>query len=251
MSYMSRFYVPTKNIGEREILIDGEEAHHVIDVMRLSVGDNVVIFDGTGTEYSGSIKKIDGRDGRVSVEITSSKTKISEDPVHVTLAQAIPKKGKMDYIVEKATELGVSCVIPLLTERTIVRPDEAGSGKKTSRWHKIAVEAAKQCGRSDVPDVKEVTFYKDLVRAADGYDLCLLACLTDTTVPLRDSLLGFKAGRVLVLIGPEGDFSPAEMDMMSSRSNCRSVTLGPRVLKSDTAGLFVLAVLDYEFSKPI
>lgn len=246
---MSRFYVPTSNIGERYITIDGEEAHHVIDVMRLKDGDAVVVFDGTGDEYTGFIAKIDTRDRKVTVEIVRSDKRSFSSAADITLAQAIPKKGKMDHIVEKATELGVNRIIPMVTERTIVRPDSTGAGKKSSRWRRIALEAAKQCGRTSLPAVDDVTSYKDVVARADEYDLCLFACLSEHVVPLKASLAGFKGGKMIVFIGPEGDFTPEETSLIADKGNCRLVSLGKRVLKSDTAGLFVLSVLDYEFSR--
>ena len=246
---MSRFYVPPQNIGEKYITIDGDEAHHVIDVMRLGDGDTVVVFDGTGDEYAGFITGIDPRAKKVTVEIVRSEKRSYASSVEVTLAQAIPKKDKMDYIAEKATELGAARIIPMVTGRTVVRPDEAGSGKKTARWQKIAVEAAKQCGRTDLNVVDGVTLFKDVAARADEYDLCLFACLSEKVVPLKQALDGFKSGRIIVFIGPEGDFAPEEISHMANKGNCRFVSLGGRVLKSDTAGLFVLSVLDYEFSR--
>ncbi len=244
---MSRFYVPKENVKGKNIVIDGKEAHHILDVMRLKDGDTVVVFDGTGNEYSGFIKDIDARARRLNVEIVRTEKPPRDSMPEVTLAQAIPKKGKMAYIVEKATELGVSNVIPFISERTVVKPDRAGRKKKTERWQKIAVEAAKQCGRTGIPVVGDVVEFEDLAKRINEYDLSLLACLSGETVPLKDTLAGFKAGKILVLIGPEGDFTPEEAKM-ADRDNCRFVSLGRRVLKSDTAGLFVLSALNYEFT---
>lgn len=246
---MSRFYVPPANIGKSSIKVDGDEAHHAIAVMRLKEGDSVVIFDGTGREFICRVTGVDAKSGTMTARIVKeSDYKERTAPAEITLAQALPKKGKMDYIVEKATELGVSRIVPLITERTIVRPGEDGAGKKTSRWKKIAVEAAKQCRRLSVPEVEDVKSFKDLAAMSGGYDLCLLACLTDKTVPLKEPLASFRSGRILVLIGPEGDFTPQEVSLMEKTSNCRLVSLGERVLKSDTAGLFVLSAIIYQLS---
>jgi 16S rRNA (uracil1498-N3)-methyltransferase len=154
----------------------------------------------------------------------------------------------MDYIVEKATELGVERVIPLVSERTIVRPDDAGRQKKVARWNKIAAEAAKQCGRIDVPEVQEVSRYEDVIKGLDDYDLVLFAHLYEKTVPMKEAIKDLKSGRIIVFIGPEGDFTPNEVKALKDRGNCKFISLGKRVLKSDTAGLFVLAALNYEFS---
>ncbi|MFQ5953052.1 MAG: RsmE family RNA methyltransferase [Candidatus Omnitrophota bacterium] len=248
---MSRFYVPKENVDlkRNEIVIGGEEAHHIIDVMRLKDEDSIVVFDGTGVEYSGFIKKVNLRSKVVTVEVVRTSKPAPEKMPEITLAQAIPKKAKMEYIVEKATELGVSRVIPLVSARTIVRPDEAGRGKKVLRWEKIAAEAAKQCGRVDVPVIEEITKYEDLAnKDLDEYDLVLLAHISGETEPIKKVLSGFKSGKVIVFIGPEGDFTPSEISMLTPKGNCRPITLGRRVLRSDTAGLFVLSVLNYEFS---
>ncbi|MEA3488961.1 MAG: 16S rRNA (uracil(1498)-N(3))-methyltransferase [Candidatus Omnitrophota bacterium] len=244
---MSRFYVPKENVGEREIVVNGKEAHHILDVMRMQDGDEVVVFDGTGKEYTGFIKDADRRSGKMIIEIVRQKRPAAESIPEITLAQAVPKQSKIDYIIEKATELGVSRIVPLITERTIVRPDAGGSGKKLERWRKIAVEASKQCGRTSVPKVEEITDFKDMVKMTDRYDLVLLACLAERSISIKDSLSGFKTGKVLVFIGPEGDFTPEER-RLADRDNCRFVSLGRRVLRSDTAGLFVLSVLNYEYS---
>lgn len=246
---MSRFYVPPHNVGERYITIDGDEAHHVINVMRLRDGDTVVVFDGTGDEYAGFITGIDPRARKVTVEIVRSEKRSCASPVEVTLAQAMPKKDKMDHIAEKATELGAVRIIPMVTRRTVARPDEAGAGKRSARWQKIAVEAAKQCGRADLNVVDGVSDFKDVAASVDEYDLCLFACLSEKVMPLKQALRGFKSGRIIVFIGPEGDFAPEEISLMVDKGNCRFVSLGDRVLKSDTAGLFVLSVLSYEFSR--
>ena len=243
---MSRFYVPKENVGKNEIIVRGKEARHILDVMRLRDNDKIVVFDGTGKEYAGFIKKTDKRSRKVVIEIIRVDRPSLENTPEVTLAQAIPKKDKMDYIVEKATELGVARIIPLVTDRTIVRPGDAGGKKKIDRWRKKAIEASKQCGRRSVPDISEIRAYKDLLGSIDQYDLVLMACLAEGTVFLKKALTGFEAGRILVFIGPEGDFTPEEM-RMADKDNCKFVSLGRRVLRSDTAGLFVLAALNYEF----
>jgi len=244
---MSRFYVPRENVGERQIRIDGREAHHILDVMRMKEGDEVVVFDGTGNEYTGFIKDADPKAGELAVEVVKTRKPQAGSMPEVTVAQAIPKKSKMDHIVEKATELGASAIIPLITERTIVRPDKESCRKKVLRWRAISVEASKQCGRADVPRVTGIKDFSEAVKEANCYDLVLLACLGGDTVSIKDSLAGFTTGKVLVFIGPEGDFTPEER-RAADRDNCRFISLGSRVLKSDTAALFVLSVLNYEFS---
>ena len=243
---MSRFYAHKENVRDNIIVIDGQEAKHILNVMRLGENDKVVVFDGTGKEYTGFIKETKPKS--LTVEIVSVRTPKYGKLPEITLVQALPKKGKMDYIVEKATELGVKSIIPVLSERTIVKIDEDKASLKSDRWRKIAHEAAKQCGRTDVPEVSDAKKFYDIIKKISDFDLAFMGCLSDDTVNLRDAISGFTSGKVIIFIGPEGDFSPEEIKI-AKEANCKTVTFGKRVLKSDTAGLYVLSVLNYEFSK--
>ena len=153
----------------------------------------------------------------------------------------------MDYIVEKATELGVSSIIPLITSRTIPVWDDDKRKLAVERWRKIATEASKQCGRVDIPSIDQIKEFSDFTAKITDYDLALIAALDDSAVKLKESLSGFGGGRVAIAIGPEGDFTPAEI-AQAKACGCKLVNLGSRVLKSDTAGLFVLAILNYELT---
>jgi len=243
---MSRFYVPKENVKENTIFIEGQEARHILNVMRLTGGDKVVVFDGTGKEYTGFIKE--AKPKSLTVEIISIKTPNKEGIPEITLVQAVPKKGKMDYIVEKATELGVHSIIPVLSERTVVKIEAGKITNRVSRWKKIAGGAAKQCGRVSIPEIGDVQKFYNVVDAIDKYDLSLMACLSEGTIPLKEAISDFETGKIIIFIGPEGDFTPDEIKMAESTSS-RLISLGGRVLKSDTAGLYLLSVLNYEFSK--
>jgi len=252
---MSRFYTSPENIKDNTILIDGQEARHILNVMRLKENDKVVVFDGTGKEYTGFIKEIHRRQGfggqakpkALTVEVVTTRVPKPEALPEITLAQAIPKKGKMDYIVEKATELGVSDIIPFVSERTIVKIDREKGEGRVRRWRRIAKEAAKQCGRTDIPEVKSAQKFYNVIDNVNDYDLCLVACLAEDRISIKDALSDFRTGKIIVFIGPEGDFTPDEITMAKD-INCKFISLGKRVLKSDTAGIFVLSVLNYELS---
>lgn len=242
---MSRFYVPKESIRGNIITIRGQEAHHIIDVMRLKKLDKVVTFDGTGREYSGFIKDIKPR--LVTVEVIQSRTPFGRETSRITLVQAIPKKDKMDYIVEKSTELGVHSIIPVVTRRTIPDWDESKRSSHVQRWRKLATEASKQCGRADIPQVEDIRPFSDCLEGLGDYDLALIAALDDAAVNLKEAIADFMGGKVIVAIGPEGDFAPDEVEQ-ARKAGFRLVSLGSRVLKSDTAGLAVMAILNYEFS---
>lgn len=242
---MSRFYVPKESVRGNIINISGKEAHHILDVMRLKVPDKVVTFDGTGKEYTGFIKEV--RAKSAIIEIVETRMPRGRESSGITLVQAIPKKEKMDYIVEKATELGVSKIIPLVTDRTIPNWDAPKKAASVERWRKIAMEASKQCGRADIPEIDSIKNFRDIAAEASSYDLALIAALDEKAIKLKDALKGFAGGKVLIAIGPEGDFTAGEIE--EARDNgFKLVSLGSRVLKSDTAGLFVLAILNYELT---
>ena len=242
---MSRFYVPKDAVREGAIFVSGDEAHHILDVMRLKVSDEVVAFDGSGKEYIGFVKEA----GRKSLTIQISRTREAAGIAskRLTLIQAIPKKEKMDYIVEKATELGVGSIVPMITERTIVRWDDDKKDSAVKRWQRIAREAAKQCGRLDIPVIEPVRSFAEIAKDIERYDRVLLAALSDGAIGLRQALKDFNGKDIAVAIGPEGDFTPDEIKSMR-QANVTLVNLGRLVLKSDTAGLAVLAILSYELS---
>jgi len=243
---MSRFYAPRENVKGNNILIDGDEAHHILAVMRLKQSDKVVVFDGSGKEYTGFIKE--AKPKSLIVEIISTKTPRPGSLPEITLVQALPKKHKMDYIIEKATELGVASVIPVVSERTVVKVTEEKAAQKIRRWRKIATAASKQCGRRDIPGIMPVAKFYNVIDSVNDYDLALMACFAEDTVSVESALSEFESGKIIVFIGPEGDFTPAEI-AMAGDANCRFISLGPRVLKSDTAGIFLLSVLNYELSR--
>lgn len=241
---MSRFYAPVKNIDDKIIRVEGEEAHHIINVMRLKEADDVVVFDGTGREYAGFIDKIDKTRKIAFIEVVSTSKPDPGRMPKVTLAQAVPKKQKMDYIVEKATELGASSIKAILTRRTIVRPSQAASERMRERWLKLAKASAKQCGRATLPDISGPERLKELVGTFNDYDLVLMAVPSAGKNSFKRALNEFATGKVLVIIGPEGGFSEEEITLTGA-GNCHHINLGPYILKSDTAGLFVLSALLY------
>ena len=242
---MSRFYISKDSVKGNIISITGSEAHHILDVMRLKKSDKVAVFDGTGIEYAGIIKETKPKSLRI--EILETRAADVNEKVKITLMQAIPKKEKMDYIVEKATELGVASIAPLVTERTIVRWDDEKKNASVERWRRIAREASKQCGRADIPEVGHIKDFDEIVKAKSAYGLSLIAALSDDAAPIKEVLAGFKGKDIAIVIGPEGDFTPREIDLAEA-CGFKTVNLGSRVLKSDTAGLVTLAILNYEYS---
>lgn len=239
---MSRFYVPPDSVSNGKIIIRGDELHHAKDVMRLGAGDEIVVFDGTGKEYYGIIEKADRERMIASIEKTVERKTGS---CGFTLVQAIPKSDKMDLIIEKATELGVEKIIPVLTARTVARPDTKGGSLKAGRWRKIALVAAKQCGRSTIPEVSDITRFEDSLKKIKGRELIVMPCLYDDTRRLKEVLSGKRPASAAVFIGPEGDFTKEEVEAAKA-VGAIPVSLGAEVLRSETAAISVLSVINYE-----
>ncbi len=242
---MSRFFVSPEKVKKDKIIVDGSEAHHILTVMRLKENDPVVVFDGTGKQYEGFISSSDRKKKTLVIEVIKTEKPLANTLPEITLAQAIPKKDKMKYILEKSTELGISAIIPIITERTIVRP-EGFSTQKIQRWKRIVTSASKQCGRVSVPEIQNPAYLKDIINNVSEYDMCIVASLHGKTVPLKNVFENTKPRRILVFIGPEGGFTPDEVKLCND--NFKFVSLGKNVLKSDTAGLFVLSAVNYEYS---
>ena len=285
---MSKFFVPPECIKNNVALIGGAEAHHILNVMRLKRGDKICAFDGRGKLYQGRI--LDTENKTVKLKIESVAKDLSPSNLEITLVQALPKKNKMDYIIEKCTELGVHSIIPTQTSRTVVKLNKDKAALRLMRWQKIAREAAKQCGRTTIPRVKDLTSWPDALSALNNFDLKLLFHLGKKTKKLKDVLSWYRRGysryhceilhfvqdrpspslkaedencikllpkaiflrqnrvrRVAIFIGPEGDFTPDEA-ARAEGAGCIAVSLGKNVLKTDTAALYALAMINYEFS---
>lgn len=246
---MHRFYVRPQEWNPDALLLTGPEAHHCRNVLRLHPGDRAVLFNGRGREITAEITSLDPR------EVTLRKQHESSTPplrCRITLGQAIPKGKNMDLIVQKAVEIGASEIVPIISDRTIVRLDEDDAAQKQAKWQTIAIEAAKQCGQNWLPEVQTPrTLAQFFARGHALFDLQLIGSLQSDAQHLRTILSEYftehaePPTRVLIVIGPEGDFTPAELALARSHG-CRGITLGPIVLRVETAAIYCLSVLSYE-----
>jgi 16S rRNA (uracil1498-N3)-methyltransferase len=241
---MPRFFIDENNISEQHIYIRGDEARHIRNVLRMKPGDSIILCDGRGMDY---ISVIEGfEEGMVAALIKETKSSCSEPPIEVTLYQGLPKSDKMDFIIQKSVELGVCRIIPVITERTVVRfKDKKDMEKKKERWQRISHEAAKQCGRGIIPEVSFPVSYDDAVESARGAGLALIPYEKCMDSSLKECLHGSEERSAAVFIGPEGGFSDNEIKKAVS-SGIKPVTLGNRILRTETAGLAVLIILMYE-----
>ncbi|HEY5891607.1 MAG TPA: 16S rRNA (uracil(1498)-N(3))-methyltransferase [Chthoniobacterales bacterium] len=245
---MHRFHIPPTDWNPDALVLSPGESHHAIDVLRLGTGSRVVVFDGRGTEVTAEIIDTTKSGVRLKAQQTAKTPKLR---CAITLGQAIPKGKNMDLIIQKATELGAAAIAPLLSERTVVSVDAGDAEKKRAKWQEAVVEAAKQCGQNWIPEVSIPQTPKAFFEQGNRYDLMLIASLQPDARHLKKVLAEVEAetgglpSSVLILVGPEGDFTPAEMALAKSHG-CRPITLGPIVLRTETASLYCLSVLGYE-----
>jgi 16S rRNA (uracil1498-N3)-methyltransferase len=239
---LTRVFIDTPLEPGTRITLEGNAASHVTRVLRLRVGAAVTLFNGQGGEYSASIDKAHG--GSVTVAVGESHTIERESPLSVTLAQGVSRGERMDLVVQKATELGVSRLVPLLTERSIVQLDAQHAQRKLSHWRAIAAGACEQCGRNRLPEIAQPIALADFLRAAKSGASRGLLLAPEATQRIGGTLKSATA--VSVLVGPEGGLS-GEEQQAAIAAGFTPVRLGPRVLRTETAAIAALAVLQREF----
>ena len=239
---MHRFYVSQKIVGLSIIISDAGCVHHIKNVLRLQIGDKVTIFDGDGDEHICIITGLEKN--QVLMDKISTK-KSRPELCKITIACALPKKSKMDEIIDKLTQLGVYAIVPLITERVILKINE-NTDSRLERWRKIALSAAEQSQRNRLPQILPVTSFKDILAQSNQYDLKLLPTLEGERTSIRDVIpIPIPVSiSILVIIGPEGDFSPQEV-RQSIDSGFIPISLGENVLKVDTAAIAVASYLKF------
>lgn len=240
---MARFFVPKKNLQGKKAWVGGQELEHMRKVLRLRPGDSILLFDDEGWEHEAVIRSYTDRLGEV--EILSSLRPERESSLEITLAQALGKGDKTDFVVEKATELGVRRIAPFTSSRTVPRLDRARRERRQARWEKIALSAAKQSGRTQVPEVLGVCELAELLRKPWPCQLKLFFWEGDAQQTLTQiHRQTGQAGSLLLVIGPEGGFG-ADEAAAALRHGFKSVRLGKRILRTETAALAALSVVQF------
>lgn len=241
---MKRFYVSQLQIEKGVTKIGGSEARHIQKVLRLKTGDEVLLFDGSTQQYLGTI--IEEHLNSVTIRIQKIMPSQCESPLVVTLAQSLLKGEKMDYLIQKATELGVKRVIPFLSSRSIPNPDKSRISNRHQRWVRIAIEASKQCGRSLVPFIEPIQDYSNLLQKAPSEALRFILWEKEG-MRLKDFLRGVKERKeIFFIVGPEGGFSKKEVSQ-AEKVGFTPVFLGERILRAETVCLCILSILQYEW----
>ncbi|MFH0877073.1 MAG: RsmE family RNA methyltransferase [Candidatus Omnitrophota bacterium] len=226
--------------GEVIQITETEDVRHLTNALRIKPGESFYVTDGEGGAFETSVSGVNKKSVTLKITKVFPRLRRQEKKVRVTIACAVPRYAHFEEIVDKATQLGADELIPLLTQRTLVSKE--AFDKKRKRYDRILVAAAKQSGALFLPVLKPATDFQALIKVLPRYDLALIPYLAGASVTLSDALKGFESGSILVLIGPEGDFTGQEIKKALA-AGCRGVTLGPSVLRVDTAAIAVLGFL--------
>ncbi len=242
---MPKFFVPSENINDNEIIITNEDVLHIKKVLRASIGDSLVLCDGKGNNYYTEISEI--REKQILCKIISTEKADTESNIFVTIFQGLPKASKMDYIIQKTTELGIVKIVPCKMARSVSKIENSKDAKKKcERWQKIAQEAAKQSGRGIIPEIIEPVDFPDAVKMMKGYDLSFAPYECEEVNKLKTVLNSVdNVKSIAFMIGPEGGFDLSETKILKD-NNIPTVTLGKRILRTETAGEAVLSMIMYE-----
>lgn len=244
---MQHFFVPPSQVEETEIVVLGSDVNHMKNVLRMRPGEEVTISDGNNCRYLCRINSYLGdsqSDARALLDIVERETVDTELTSKIYLFQGLPKQDKMELIVQKAVELGVYEIIPVVTKRSVVKLDEKKARKKTERWQEIAKSAAKQAGRGIIPEVTTVFSWKEALGHAGKLDVILIPYeLAEGMKETKKVIESIKPGQsVGIFIGPEGGFEKEEVEQAMAEG-AAAITLGKRILRTETAGLTTLSVL--------
>lgn len=241
---MHRFFVNKKNIDKEQIFITGEDVKHIKNVLRFNKGDKIVVCDGEKRDYIVEITLMDKN--KVVGRIIEEKKSSGEFPIEIILYQGIPKSNKMDLIIQKAVELGVHRIVPVITERTVVKIKEKNKElKKIDRWNRISLESAKQCRRGIIPIVDNIKTFSEMMQNLTNETFILVPYESEKKMGLKDVFKKYKSERVNIVIGPEGGFEEEEINNLKS-IGANIITLGPRILRTETAGFTTIAITMYE-----
>ena len=241
---MYHFFVTPEQVKEENIWIEGSDVNHIKNVLRMKVGEELQISDGNNKKYLCEIASMSA--DSVCVSIKEELVSDTELPSKLYLFQGLPKSDKMELIVQKAVELGVYEIIPVATKRAVVKLDDKKAAKKVERWNSISEGGAKQSGRDVIPEVKQVMSYKEAMQYAKELDVVLIPYeLAEGMDETRQVIEAIRPGQsVGIFIGPEGGFETAEVEY-ALEQGAKAITLGKRILRTETAGLTTLSILMY------
>ncbi len=241
---MHRFFAEPSQIGDKEIIITGSDVNHIRNVLRMRTGEELLISDGQGKEYHCVLKETG--ESEVRAEICAKRDENAELPSRITLFQGLAKGDKMDLIIQKCVELGVFRIVPVNTKRTVVKLDARKEESRRKRWMTISESAAKQSGRGIIPEISAVKSFPEALKEAAELDVCLIPYeKAEDMAHTREVLSGIPTGDSIgIFVGPEGGFEEEEV-VQAMAVGAKPITLGRRILRTETAGMAVLAMLGY------
>lgn len=243
---MHKFFVEESNIIDDICLIEGEDVKHIYKVLRLKEKEQISINNCNGVEYLGEIEEINKKE--VKVRLLEKIDLNNESPIKVHLFQGLPKAAKMDLIAQKCTELGIHEITPIITERVIVKGNESSEFKKVDRWNRIALEACKQSKRSIIPTIEQPIDFEELLATLDSFHLVIVPYENEENHGMKyvKSQIDTESVKdVAIIIGPEGGFEETEIKALKDKG-AHIITLGPRILRTETAGFVALSLIMYE-----
>jgi len=242
---MRRFFIEQSDVNGPAAIIKGSDSNHIKNVLRLRLGDKIGLFDGTGYEYESRITAFSP--GKVELQVLKKFPSTTESPLHLTVAQAFLKDKKMDGLVRQVTELGITEWLPFMANRSVPRPDAKRLAARTQRWEKIAKEALKQCKRGRIPQIGPALSFEEILNLKEGYDLNIVFWENESS-----PMTSFKTSdrnppqKILIVLGPEGGFSLEEIKNAKS-SGFVTASLGPRILRAETAAIAACTLIQYLF----
>jgi 16S rRNA (uracil1498-N3)-methyltransferase len=243
---MQRFFVEPSSINNDKVVLSHPQAHQIRDVLRLKVGDGIIILDNAGWEYAVTLTEVTSR--QTVGGIIEKRPATGEPRTHITLYQGMPAREKFEYILQKCTEVGVCEFVPVITQRSVVR-GSAGQNR-TARWRRIITEAAEQSGRGRIPELRDAVEFDKAVHAIAGFERCIIAAVGAKGAGLREVLHCGQAApvRIAVFIGPEGGFTDDEI-RLACEKGATPVWLGERILRTETAAIVTSALILYELGE--
>jgi 16S rRNA (uracil1498-N3)-methyltransferase len=247
---LHRFYLPPTQCGQDVLRLEGQEARHALRVLRLALGDAAIVQDGAGNEYFCEVENA----SRDSLSLLVKRRNfVSPPPCAITLFVGIPKGKIIESIIQKSVELGARRIVPLLTERVVTRLDEEGAGHKREQWQQTAIEAMKQCGAARLPEIEAPVVIETFLAKKEKPDLQLVGSLQKERRHPREIFReyekanGHAPASAAIWIGPEGDFTPDELKAIQ-KAGAHPISLGNLVLRVETAAIYCLSILNYEFN---
>jgi len=245
---MHRFFVAEENLRGKQVVFTGRQAHQIRNVLRMKSGDHVIVLDNTGCEYTVILTKVGRQD--IVGEVISRQQVQAEPNTQITLYQSLLAREKFEWVLQKCTEVGVASFVPIVTERSIVRRQNAITPRKLSRWKDIITEAAEQSGRGRIPQIEDPDNFADAVCRLGDFDRCLIGTLETNGVSIKE-VLQFGSDEpvtVALFIGPEGGFTDDEIADACSQG-ATAFSLGKRILRTETAAIVASAVILYELGE--